>query len=443
MNEQDENKTDSKDAKEFTIDDNFLEDVYKNDYIDLYKLEGLDVKDQSKIFSLILTNIYKDYSDIDYSTIRKSALKCLKLSCDPDDNRLRLPYKLLVIKENNRMYFNFEDRKTNIVLFIIILGLFILAALGSTYVALRYLSIAHLNIDIDNDGIADLNIDVNKDDKEEINISKDGKKPYLNIDYKGNRKPTFNVDTNNDEKPDFNLINQDTDKDGNCNINCDTNKDGWPDLNLDLDGDGKLDINIDTNDDGKADLNFDTNGDKICDLHCDEDNDGICDTNCVTNLEVIENNTGSSATVGNSESDINTAEFIIDYIDSKEIKIENLFPEDQKGDVLKYATKTFKIHNKSTMYTRYKIEMRITQNTFTSDNFVFKIESTNSGFTKEYTTVPKQNAIIADQVLIPPGVIQEYTITYKLRGINDNQNFDQGRTFIGYFQIAIIEDQYE
>ena len=87
------------------VDDFFMEDIYKNNYIDLYKLEGLDIKDQSKIFTLLLTNIYKDYSDIDYGNIRKYSLKCLKLSCDPEENELKLPYKLLVTKDTNRMYF--------------------------------------------------------------------------------------------------------------------------------------------------------------------------------------------------------------------------------------------------------------------------------------------------------------------------------------------------
>ncbi len=93
------------------IDYNFIEDVYKSNYVDLYKLEGLDVKDQSKVFSLVLTDIYKNYNDIDFSSIRKSALKCLKLSCDPSDNELRLPYKLIVTKNKNRMYFKFESQK--------------------------------------------------------------------------------------------------------------------------------------------------------------------------------------------------------------------------------------------------------------------------------------------------------------------------------------------
>ena len=101
------------------IDYNFIEDVYKSNYVDLYKLEGLDVKDQSKVFSLVLTDIYKNYNDIDFSSIRKSALKCLKLSCDPDDNELRLPYKLIVTKNKIECILNLKVKRKRIYYFLV------------------------------------------------------------------------------------------------------------------------------------------------------------------------------------------------------------------------------------------------------------------------------------------------------------------------------------
>lgn len=209
------------------IDERFIENVYKAGSVDLYKIESLDAKDQSKVFSLVLTDVYRNYDDIRFSNIRECALKCLKLSCDPEENTLRLPHKLNVTKQDNKMTFKFESQtKKNMWILIPVILLFVLAAMGSTYMALRYMSVAHLNIDLNGDGIADLNLDLNKDDKEEVNISKDKKKPDMNIDYKGNRKPTFNVDKDKDEKPDFNLINQDINGDGICDLNCDINNDG-------------------------------------------------------------------------------------------------------------------------------------------------------------------------------------------------------------------------
>ena len=284
---------------------------------------------------------------------------------------------------------------------------------------------------------------MNMDSKEDINISSDGKKPEINIDYKGNRKAVFNIDTDNSGKASANLINQDIDGDGECDINCDTNGDGWPDINLDLDGDGKIDMYIDTDNDKKADFNFDTNGDGTCDLHCDVDGDEICDIYCVKNIEIIENNNGSSAAVGNSGTDVSSAEFIVDFVDQKLILIDNLFPEDQNADVLKAATKKLIIRNKSTVYTRYKIELVVTKHTFTSDNFIYKIESTNGGFSKDFSIVPRTTSIVADQIAIAPGVVQSYTFTFKLKGVFADQNFDQGKSFTGYFQVYLINNATE
>lgn len=441
---QDENKDETtkieevnQEKSESLVDDLFMEDIYKDNYIDLYKLEGLEVRDQSKIFSLLLTNIYKDYDDIDYGNIRKYALKCLKLSCDPEENELKLPYKLLVTKENNRMYFKFEKDKT-LLLFLIILGLFIAFAIAATYFGLRYLSIEHLNIDINNDGIADLNIDMSGNEKAEINISEDRKKPYMNIDYKGNRKAVFNIDSDNTGKPTKNLINQDTNNDGICDLNCDTNKDGWPETNIDLDGDGKADLFIDTDNDRKPDLNFDTNGDGTCDLHCDTNGDNLCDENCVSNVEVIENVTGNSTIVGNNNANIETAQFIVDFVDSKEIIIKELFPEDQPSDlVTKFVTKRISIENKSALYVRYRIELVVDSNTFTSNNFVYDIKATNGGYETDFTIAPKVTSNIADKVVIAPRTKQTYDITFKLKGLNTSQNFDQGKTFAGYFQVYV------
>lgn len=421
------------------VDDFFMEDIYKNNYIDLYKLEGLDIKDQSKIFTLLLTNIYKDYSDIDYGNIRKYSLKCLKLSCDPEENELKLPYKLLVTKDTNRMYFKFEKDKT-MLLFFIVLGLFIAIAIAATYFGLRYLSLEHLNIDINGDGIADINIDVSGNEKAEINISEDRKTPIRNIDYRGNRKPTFNVDDTGSGKATKNLMNQDTDGDGKCDLNCDTTGDGWPDLNIDIDGDGKCDLYCDTDGDGKPNLNFDTDGDGKCDLHCDTDGDNICDVNCVSNVKAVEDITGNSSVVGNSATDVTTAQFVVDFIDSKEIRAENLFPDDQDDkDVTKHVTKTFTIDNKSPINVVYRIELVVNKNTFTSENFVYNMKSTNNGLTKDFEMVPKKTADIADRVLITPNSKQTYTLTFKLKGIGKKQNFDQGKSFQGYLQVYVYE----
>lgn len=428
------------------IDERFIENVYKAGSVDLYKIESLDAKDQSKVFSLVLTDVYRNYDDIRFSNIRECALKCLKLSCDPEENTLRLPHKLNVTKQDNKMTFKFESQtKKNMWILIPVILLFVLAAMGSTYMALRYMSVAHLNIDLNGDGIADLNLDLNKDDKEEVNISKDKKKPDMNIDYKGNRKPTFNVDKDKDEKSDFNLLNQDINGDGICDLNCDINNDGWPEINIDLDGDGKPDLHIDTNNDNVADLNFDTNRDGVCDLHCDTDYDNICDDKCVENVQSMDSNTGTSALLGNSGVDAETALMVIDFIDSNQIQIKELFPTDQEeNNVLKKVEKKFSIHNKSALYARYKIELVVSKYTFVSDNFQFDYKSTEAGINRTGVVVPNETSFLKGSnnqdmiVVLPPRSKHNYTVTFKLNGIDANQNYDQGKSFAGMFQIHLV-----
>ena len=85
----------------------------------------------------------------------------------------------------------------------------------------------------------------------------------------------------------------------------------------------------------------------------------------------------------------------------------------------------------------------VTKNTFTSDNFLYNITATNGGPNKDYSIVPRETTFVADQVAIAPGATQSYDFTFKLKGINADQNFDQGKTFAGYFQVYLIDSAAE
>lgn len=421
-----------------------LSDIFDGSVLDLIKLEGLDVKVQAEIFSNVLRELYDDKKvEKDKTLIRKNSLKCLKLSCDPESHIVHLPYRLIVKKTDNKMFFNFEDRtKQNLTLFIIILGFFIFAAAGATYAGLKYIRVKDLNKDIDGDGIADINIDTNLDEKADINVDTNSDdKPELNIDYKGNRIPMFNIDTDFDEKPDVNITNVDKNGDGKCDVNCDTNDDGWPDLFLDLDGDGKADMYIDTDGDGKADLNFDMDGDNACDLHCDTNDDLKCDKYCLENVEdkPDEENNGSTATVGDNTADITTAEFIVIYTETNAIYINDLYPDDQADINVVHPVKKFSIENKSAIYAKYNLTMFISKNNFTSTNFKYQVSSTNGGYNADFTTAPNETKILKSEIVIPPHTLQNYTITFKLQGVGGRQNYDQGKTFAGYLQVDIVD----
>ena len=374
---------------------------FQKQIVYLEELEKLKVEEQAKYFDNIFDKIY---SGKDIESLRKYSLRCIKLTCDPKNNKIHLPYGVLVQKKDNKLIIKLSNNR-NLFLFLLLITLLFLAILGSSYSAVTYSIVKNLNKDIDGDGIADINLDLNNDRVAEVNIDTNGdNKPDVNIDYKGNRTPTFNIDTDNDGIPDFNLINQDIDGDGVCDLNCDLNDDGWPDINLDLDGDGIADMEIDTDNDRRPDLNFDMNGDGVCDLHCDTNNDNKCDKFCLSTEDldkVNAINSGTSTNIGNKLQTLKTGELTLEYEDNNQVLITDVYPDDQPFFENYIPTKKFKITNKSGLYIMYNLRWVVNLNDYESDNFKYKVASNNSGFTTDWITTPKETSPMATKIIIP------------------------------------------
>ena len=404
----------------------------------LEEIEKMTVEEQEKFFEDIFDKIY---SGEEIDSLRKYALRCIKLTCDPKDNKIHLPYGVVVEKKKRNIIIK-VSRTKNIFLLLLFITLLFLAILGSSYSAVTYSIVKNLNKDIDGDGIADINLDLNSDRVAEVNIDlKRDNKPDVNIDYKGNRKAVFNIDTNKDGKADFNMKNQDLNRDGKCDLNCDLNKDGWPDINLDLDGDGIADMEIDTDSDRKADLNFDMNGDMKCDLHCDTNNDNRCDEFCLT-WEQIDKldplDSGTSMNVGSNKLTVNAGELVLEYEDENLVYITDIYPDDQPFfDNRTNPVKKFRVTNKSGLYIKYNLRWVVQLNDYDSDNFKYKLSSTLGGATMNWITAPKVTSPLATEILIPPYTTQEYTAEFKLQGVGGNQDYDQGKTFSGYIEIYL------
>ena len=401
------------------------------------EIEKLNVEGQEEYFENILKKIY---SGEEIDSIKKYALKCIKLMCDPKDSKIHLPYGVIAIKKNNRIALKIDNKK-HWFIFLVFFTLLFLSILGASYSYINYSIIKELNKDIDGDGIADINLDLNNDRIPEINVDTNrDNKPNYNIDYKGNRKPVFNIDTNHNGIADYNLINNDTDKDGKCDINCDINKDGWPDINLDLNGDGILDMEIDTDGDGKPDLNFDMNGDMVCDLHCDTTGNGKCDTFCLTsdeldNISLIKS--GTSTNIVNKDISLSAGELVLEYEDENTVYITGIFPDDQPFYNQDIKPKKFKVTNKSDLYVMYNLRWVVTLNDYVTDNFKYSLSSTLNGASFDFITVPKESGPIATDIMIPPFSTQDYEINFKLQGIGSKQNEDQGKTFAGHIEIYL------
>ncbi len=405
--------------------------------IELEELEKLSVEKQEKYFEDVFDKIY---SGEEIESLRKYALRCIKLTCDPKDNKIHLPYGVMVQKKSNKLYIKIYNNRPWF-LYLLFITILFLAILGASYSSVNYSIIKNLNKDIDGDGIPELNLDLNGDKKAEVNIdTNNDDKPNLNIDYMGNRAPIFNVDHNHNGIADHNKMNQDLNNDGKCDLNCDINGDGWPDLNLSMNGNDKPDLLIDSDGDKKADLNFDMNRDMKCDLHCDINHDNKCDKYCLKSEE-LENmdpvNSGTSSTVGNKEVSIKAGELILEYEDTNKVFITDVYPDDQPNYVQNIPSKKFRVTNKSSLYIMYNLRWVVSLNDYESENFKYKISSTGNGANFDFRTAPKTTSPVATEIIIPPYSSQEYEVNFKLQGVGGRQNYDQGKTFSGYIEIYL------
>ena len=405
------------------------------------EINNLTKKEQEKYFENIFEKIY---TSEEVESIKNCALKCIKLLNRQRNDKIRLPYKVIVEIDSKNIIIKLDNKK-RFFMIIILLGLLLLTIIGTSYSYINYINMLELNKDIDGDGIADINIDLNKDRIPEVNVdtNKDNKPDY-NIDYKGNRKPIFNIDTNHNGKADYNLINRDLNNDGKCDLNCDTNNDGWPDLNLDINGDMIADLYIDTDNDGKADLNFDLDNNMVCDLHCDRDGDKVCDTYCLSReqlLEVDPIKTGSSKNVGNKEVNLQTGDLILESEDDNAVVVTDIFPDDQLYYEEKIPTKTFRVMNKSGAYIVYNLKWVVSINDYVTDNFKYSVKSTLDGANFDFIPAPKTTSDMAQDIIIPPYSTQEYEVNFKLEGTHSNQNEDQGRTFVGHIEVYIPTEE--
>ena len=67
-----------------------------------------------------------------------------------------------------------------------------------------------------------------------------------------------------------------------------------------------------------------------------------------------------------------------------------------------------------------------------------KVTADNKGYNQDWITAPKEDALIKDQIIIPPHTIQNYRISLTLHGTGENQNEDQGKNFEGKIKVDII-----
>lgn len=387
--------------------------------------------EQDKLITDTLDKIYEGNVEV----TKKHLEKVLNVAFDNKDNETYLPHSLCVKKDGNKLIFAFKKKNTALII-LFLLGFLFIAGFA-TFTGVQFLAKEKLNIDLNGDGIADLNIDLDDDGLCDINCdTNDDGKPDKNIDYRGNRKPTFNVLVENKDTL-FNEMNQ-MDEKGKCKLNCDTNNDGWPDTNIDIDGDGKADLNIDIDNNGLPDLNIDTNGDGVADINIDDDGDGKCDRLCA----MVSDGKGGMTTIGGGNVNIDTAALIVAFESGADINVSNLYPDDQNDPDVNTTVPDvkFTIINTTSKALHYNLDWINVENTFTSGNFMTKIFGDNGGYKADWASAPTTNNRFANNIEIPAYTTQNYVLSFKLRGIGTEQNFDQGKIFKGRVAVDLIEN---
>lgn len=387
--------------------------------------------EQDKLITDTLDKIYEGNVEV----TKKHLEKVLNVAFDNKDNETYLPHSLCVKKDGNKLIFAFKKKNTALII-LFLLGFLFIAGFA-TFTGVQFLAKEKLNIDLNGDGIADLNIDLDDDGLCDINCdTNDDGKPDENIDYRGNRKQIFNVLVENKDTL-FNEMNQ-MDENGKCKLNCDTNNDGWPDTNIDIDGDGKADLNIDIDNNGLPDLNIDTNGDGVADINIDDDGDGKCDRLCAS----VSDNKGGMTTIGGGNVNIDTASLIVAFESGADINVSNLYPDDQNDPDVNTTVPDvkFTIINTTSKALHYNLDWINVENTFTSGNFMTKIFGDNGGYKADWASAPTTNNRFANNIEIPAYTTQNYILSFKLRGIGTEQNFDQGKIFKGRVAVDLIEN---
>ena len=400
--------------------------------IELKEFLLLKAKDQETKIKETLDKMYEGNIEVE----KKHIEKVLNIAFDAKDNETYLPDNLRVQKDGNKLVFTFKKKKMVGLILLFILGFLFLGG-AATYTGIQYLSRSQLNIDLDDDGVPDLNIDKNDDGICDLNCdTNNDNKPDWNIDFHANKRAIFNVVQKNGKI--FNQVNRDTNGDGICDINCDTNDDGWPDVNIDYNGDNTIDLDRDIDGDGIKDLDIDFNGDGVCDLNCDANKDDICDSKC-TNMKFENNGNGTSSSQGTGEIDAATADLVVIFDSVDRISADFIFPDDQPDENIDIPDLTFSVRNTTDKTLYYNIEWTDIYNDFETNNFWFKVSSTNNGYNRDWRTAPFTSGRMASNVAIAPRTTQQYTMSFTLHGTGEEQNEDQGRTFRGRVIVDIIE----
>ena len=142
---------------------------------------------------------------------------------------------------------------------------------------------------------------------------------------------------------------------------------------------------------------------------------------------------------------IQTGTISINYIDGKEINTYALLPIDEPTLNTKYSVyqKRFSISSNGTLDQYMDMYIDVTKNEFAPSALGFILyDSDNNKIAKGW--IPKVGKVLmASNIYLKSGETKNFTVLIWLQENNQNQDYEQGNTFVGGFDIDARQIKYE
>ena len=134
---------------------------------------------------------------------------------------------------------------------------------------------------------------------------------------------------------------------------------------------------------------------------------------------------------------VTTGTLKLDYADESPLIYKESF---KPGDVI---TKTFTVENTGTLDTTYDLIWKEYNNDITNDELIIKAVcdsmTTNDIMSGTCSGIEEKPVIgdnIKSDVSIAPGIKHKYVIEIIFRNLDENQNYNQGKTFSGIINVS-------
>lgn len=143
---------------------------------------------------------------------------------------------------------------------------------------------------------------------------------------------------------------------------------------------------------------------------------------------------------------VETGSIAINYIDGKDINTYALLPISEPNLNTKYSTykKNFAITSSgSTIDQNFDIYIDVTNNEFSNNALGFILYDANGNVVSRGTIPSSGRVLVASSISLKSNETLNYTLLIWLQDNNENQDYEQGKSFTGGFYIDTKQIKYK